>query len=102
MTLVAEVELEAIPEYEYVGPNVRLLLILVEKEQATPGLGDVILRKAQRHFPALPGMLVAVTDNGFVAHAAFQTHTFLALAQMIKITWVEIDLDADPDVELPF
>lgn len=102
MTKVAEVELEAIPEYEYVGPNVRLLLVLVEKEQAMPGPGDVILRKAQRHFPALPPMLVCVTENGFAAYAHFQTHTFLVLAQMIPITWAEIDLDADPDIELPF
>lgn len=102
MRLVAEVELEAVPEYEYVGPNVRLLLVLVEKEDAVPGAGDAILHKAQRHYPALPPMLVAVTDNGFSAYAHFQTHTFLVLAQMIPITWVEVDLDADPDVELPF
>ena len=99
---VAEVVLEAVPEYEYVGPDVRLLLVLVDRNDAAAGAGDIILRKAQRHFPALPAMLVALTENGFTAYAHFQTHTFLVLAQMIPITWVEIDLDADPDVELPF
>jgi len=104
MTKVAEVYIHAIPEYEYIGPDQRLLLVLVDLADITPERGEAVLAKAQRHFPLLPPMLVALTGNGFKAYAHFHTHKFLALVQMLQIHWIEIDLDADPvdDTELPF
>jgi hypothetical protein len=104
MNHVAEVVLEAIPEYEYIGADINLLLVLVDPSTAVAGAGDTVIQKAMRHFPASPAMLVAVTDNGFKAYAHFQTHKLLALVQMLQITWTAIDLDAAPaaDNELPF
>jgi hypothetical protein len=104
MTQVAEVLLQAIPEYEYIGPDIALLLVLVDVADAVPGPGDRIIKRAQIHFPHLPAMLVAVTDNGFKAYAHFQTHKFLALVQMTPIAWRNVDLDAQPidESELPF
>lgn len=104
LTWVSEVYVHAIPEYKHLGPDQRLLLVLVEAADTIPDRGNAILMKAQRHFPLLPPMLVATTDNGFKAYAHFQTHKFLALVQMLEISWTEIDLDAAPvdDSELPF
>jgi len=101
---VAEVCIQAIPEYEYLGPDQRLLLVLVNLEELAPERGDVILARAQRHFPTLPPMLVALANNGFKAYAHFHTHKFLALVQMLQPSWIEVDLYSEPvdETELPF
>jgi len=68
-------------------------------------LGREVISRAQRFFPTLPIVLVALGENGFRSFAWFQTATLLALVQMEALTLREIDLDAidqGRDDHLPF
>lgn len=82
----------------------QLLVALVEPEQANPGAGDELIRRIQPHYPTLPIMLVSVEDNGFSAHATFQTAELLAMLQLERLRFDDLDLDApiDEGGELPF
>jgi hypothetical protein len=100
----AVITLPGIPEYGYLPPDVTLAVALVSAEQAVPGAGDDIIRLLKPHFPALPIMLVSVTENGFKAYAPFQTARLLAQLQMEQIYWRDVDPSRPPedDSSLPF
>lgn len=80
-----------------------LLVVLVESEVLRAGEGDRVIDQLRQHFRSLPIMLVAIEDNGYRAYAHFQTAALLAMLQLEKIQFREIDLTAAlPDQELPF
>lgn len=81
--------------------QLKLLIALVDVEYIGP-MGDAIIRKLAAFYPHLPAMLVSVVDNGFLAHAHFQTHQVLALLQLKKLNFSEINIASPPEAELPF
>jgi hypothetical protein len=46
-------------------------------------------------------MLIAIGENGFMAHASFQTQTLLAMLQLEYISFAEVDLDRPPKLIEP-
>lgn len=82
----------------------RIAVVLVDSTNMVPAAGDSIIARLQHHFPTLPIMLVSIENNGFRAHAAFQTGELLALLQLKQIPFEDIDLDVPPvrNSELPF
>lgn len=81
--------------------KINLIIALVDSEFIGKP-GDVIIRKLAVFYPVLPAMLICVADNGFLAHADFQTARLLALLQLEKMSFSQIDLDNPPELELPF
>lgn len=81
--------------------QLNLLIALVEAEYIGPS-GDAVIRKLAAFYPHLPAMLVCVVDNGFLAHAHFQTHQVLALLQLKQLDFSMVDIDNPPEAELPF
>jgi hypothetical protein len=72
---------------------------------ASAEMGDPLIERIQRHFPTRPVMLVSIDENGYGAHAQFQTSTLLALIQLEVLNFSEVDLGLPPHVEddeLPF
>lgn len=81
--------------------QLNLLIALVDVEYIGAA-GDAVIKKLMVFYPHLPALLVCVADNGFLAHAHFDTHQVLALLQLKKLTFSEIDIDNPPEAELPF
>lgn len=70
-----------------------------------PTTGDPLIERVQRYFPTMGVMLVSIDENGYGAHASFQTSTLLALLQLEVLNFEPLDLDIPPTVaddELPF
>lgn len=79
-------------------------IALVESACIDQG-GDDIIARLEPFLPRLPIMLVSVEDNGYRAHAYFNTTQHLALLQLEGIDFQEVDLDfppPPPDESLPF
>lgn len=80
-----------------------ILVAIVESIFTQPAYGPDMVKRIQAHYPLYPIMLVSVEENGFRAHASFQTHLLLALIQLEHLQLVELDLDQPPvEQPLPF
>ncbi len=80
-----------------------VLVAIVESADMTPVAQADLCARIQLHHPTLPIMLVSIEDNGFRAFASFQTGALLALLQLERLTFSDLDLDAPlPDQEVPF
>lgn len=79
-----------------------LMAIVLVDDLPTPETAEEIDYRLRPFFPTCPCMFVAICDNGFAAYAPFQTHTLLALIQLDELAFHEIDLNAPPEVALPF
>ena len=82
-----------------------ILVGIVDSLYTSVEAGDALLKRLQPYFPIHPIMLVSVEQNGYRAHAPFETHRLLALIQLEQLTLHEIDLSVPPpmrDEPLPF
>jgi hypothetical protein len=78
-----------------------LLVTLVDFE-FIGNSGDKIIARLIPYFPTMPAMLICIQENGFVAHAHFQTPRLLALLQLETLRFDEIDISVPPPQDLPF
>lgn len=81
-------------------PKLTVGIVMVEKIPSKAA-AEKLLKLASPHFPLHGVMLVALTENGFQAYAHFQTHTILALLQIEKLTFRDVDLAHPPATNNP-
>lgn len=84
--------------------NIRLAVCLVPPELCNESYGKPLIKRLQGVYRDLPIMLVTVVSNGFRSFATFQTAELLALLQLEKLRFVEVDLSRQPlnDEDPPF
>lgn len=82
-----------------------IVVALVDSRFIVKGAAEPVLKKVAEYFPAQPVMLVSIEPNGFRAYAPFQTAELLALLQLERLAFQEIDISLpapERDVPLPF
>jgi hypothetical protein len=82
-----------------------IMVVIVDSALTVSPAGDQLLKRIQPYFPTHPIMLASIEQNGYRAHAPFQTHRLLALIQLEQLRFREIDLSIPPpdnDEPLPF
>jgi hypothetical protein len=83
------------------GPDI--VVVLAPSSSTGLASGNALIARVQPHFPTSPIMLVSIEENGFRAHATFQTARLLALLQLELLSFAPVDLDeATQDQPLPF
>lgn len=79
--------------------GIRLVLAFPHPSYVRPGVGDVLLERLTRHFPALPIMLVSTKATNARAYATFDTDALLAELDLADLVLEKIDLDSPPVIE---
>lgn len=80
-----------------------VVVALVDSAFSQEGAGDTLMQRIAPHYPGRPVMLVSLEENGYRAHAHFQTHMILMALQREQLRFEEVDLDQPlPEEELPF
>jgi hypothetical protein len=82
-----------------------IVVAIVESRFTVKGAAEPVLKKVAEHFPAQPIMLVSLEANGFRAYAPFQTAELLALLQLERLEFQELDISVpapESDEPLPF
>ncbi|MEH6436680.1 hypothetical protein [Massilia sp. DD77] len=84
--------------------GVRIVLVFPHPSYVYPGVGDLLIKRLEPHFPTTPIMLVHLEYGEERAYATFQTAPFLTALDIDQIFLREVDLDVLPveEIELPF
>jgi hypothetical protein len=94
-----------IPVTQFAPHGSPIVVAIVDSSFTVRGAAEAVLKKVAEHFPAQPVMLVSIEPNGFRAYAPFQTGELLALLQLEKLAFQEIDISLpapERDAPLPF